>query len=83
MKRIIKISLILLLVGMAVIAAVPFLKEKRAKRKYENDFKKIWESVTEKKFDVNDLVKKWAEDGTLDKLVEDNGVQPSYVEEAN
>lgn len=47
MKRIIKISLILLLVGMAVIAAVPFLKEKRAKRKYENDFKKIWESVTE------------------------------------
>ena len=32
---------------------------------------------------VNDLVKKWAEDGTLDKLVEDNGVQPSYVEEAN
>ena len=32
---------------------------------------------------VNDLVKKWAEDGILDKLVEDNGVQPSYVEEAN
>lgn len=32
---------------------------------------------------VNDLVKKWAEDGTLGKLVEDNGVQPSYVEEAN
>ena len=29
MKRIIKISLILLLVGMAVIAAVPFLKEKQ------------------------------------------------------
>ena len=58
MKRIIKISLILLLVGMAVIAAVPFLKEKRAKRKYENDFKKIWESVTEKKSDVNGLVKK-------------------------
>ena len=28
MKRIIKISLILLLVGMAVIAAVPFLKKK-------------------------------------------------------
>lgn len=33
MKRIIKISLILLLVGMAVIAAVPFLNEKRAKEK--------------------------------------------------
>lgn len=58
MKRIIKISLILLLVGMAVIAAVPFLKEKRAERKYENEFKKIQESVTEKKSDVNGLVKK-------------------------
>ena len=58
MKRIIKISLILLLVGMAVIAAVPFLKEKRAEKKYENDFKKIQESVTEKKSDVNGLVKK-------------------------
>ena len=41
MKRRIKISLILLLVGMAVITAVPFLKEKRAERKYENDFKNI------------------------------------------
>lgn len=40
MKRIIKISLILLLMGMAVIAAVPFFKEKRAERKYENEFKK-------------------------------------------
>ena len=30
MKKIIKISLILLLLGMAVIAAVLFLKEKRA-----------------------------------------------------
>ena len=58
MKRIIKISLILLLVGMAVIAAVPFLKEKRAERKYENEFKNIQESVTEKKSDVNGLVKK-------------------------
>lgn len=58
MKRIIKISLILLLVGMAVIVAVPFLKEKRAEKKYENDFKKIQESVIEKKSDVNVLVKK-------------------------
>ena len=58
MKRIIKISLILLLVGMAVIAAVPFFKEKRAERKYENEFKNIQESVTEKKSDVNGLVKK-------------------------
>ena len=40
MKRIIKISLILLVVGMAVIAAAPFLKEKRAEKKYENDLKK-------------------------------------------
>nr|WP_302628810.1 class B sortase [uncultured Eubacterium sp.] len=58
MKKIIKISLILLLLGMAVIAAVPFFKEKRAERKYENEFKKIQESVTEKKSDVNGLVKK-------------------------
>ena len=58
MKRIIKISLILLLVGMAVIAAVPFFKEKRAERKYENEFKKIQESVIEKKSDANGLVKK-------------------------
>ena len=43
---------------MAVIADVPFLKEKRAERKYENEFKKIQESVTEKKSDVNGLVKK-------------------------
>ena len=49
MKRIIKISLILLLLGMAVIAAVPFLKEKRAEKKYENDFKNIQESVIEEK----------------------------------
>jgi sortase B len=49
MKRMIKISLILLLVGMAVIAAVPFLKEKEAERKSENGFKEIQESVTEKK----------------------------------
>ena len=58
MKKIIKISLILLLVGMAVIAAVLFFKEKRAERKYENEFKNIQESVTEKKSDVNGLVKK-------------------------
>ena len=58
MKKIIKISLILLLVGMAVISVVPFLKEKRAERKYENGFKKIQESVTEKKSNVNGLVKK-------------------------
>lgn len=58
MKKIIKISLILLLLGMAVITVVPFLKEKRAERKYENDFKNIQESVTEKKNDVSNLMKK-------------------------
>lgn len=49
MNKISKISLLLLLVGMAVIAAVPFLKEKEAEKKSENGFKKIQESVTEKK----------------------------------
>ena len=49
MKRMIKRSLILLLVGMAVVAAVPFLKEKEAEKKSENGFKEIQESVTEKK----------------------------------
>lgn len=48
MKRIIKISLILLLVGMAVIAAVPFFKEKEAEKKSETGFKEIQESVTDK-----------------------------------
>ena len=48
MKRMIKISLILLLVGMAVIAAVPFLKEKEAEKKSENGFKEIQECVTDK-----------------------------------
>lgn len=48
MKRMIKISLILLLVGMAVIAAVPFLKEKKAEKKSETGFKEIKESVTDK-----------------------------------
>ena len=33
MKRIIKISLILLLVGMAVIATVPFFKGKKSREK--------------------------------------------------
>lgn len=49
MKKITKISLLLLLVGMAVIAAVPFLKEKEAGKKSENGFRNIQESVTEKK----------------------------------
>lgn len=48
MKRMIKISLILLLVGMAVIATVPFLKEKKAEKKSETGFKEIKESVTDK-----------------------------------
>ena len=45
----IKITLVLLLVGMAVIAAVPFLKEKKAEKKYDKGFKKIQESVTDEK----------------------------------
>ena len=49
MKRMIKITLILLLVGMAVVAAVPFLKEKEAEKKSEKEFENIQESVTEKK----------------------------------
>lgn len=48
MKRMIKISLILLLLGMAVIAAVPFFKEKESEKKSENGFKEIKESVTDK-----------------------------------
>ena len=44
----IKITLILLLMGMAVIAAVPFLKEKKAEKKSETGFKEIKESVTDK-----------------------------------
>ena len=44
----IKITLILLLVGMAVVAAVPFFKEKEAEKKSENGFKEIKESVTDK-----------------------------------
>ena len=48
MKRIIKISLILLLLRMAVIAAVPFFKEKEAEKKSETGFKEIQESVTDK-----------------------------------
>lgn len=49
MKRMIKITLMLLLVGMAVIATVPFLKEKKAEKKYDKGFKKIQESVTDEK----------------------------------
>ena len=38
MKRIIKISLILLFSGDGCDCSCPFLKEKRAERKYENEF---------------------------------------------
>lgn len=57
MERMIKISLILLLVGMAVIAAVPFLKEKRAERKSETGFKEIQESVADKEDNVINVKK--------------------------
>ncbi len=29
---------------------------------------------------VNELVQKWLEDGTIDELIEKNGIQPSYTE---
>ena len=45
MKKITKISLILLLVGMAVVAAVPFLKEKEAEKKSEKEFENIQETA--------------------------------------
>jgi len=32
---------------------------------------------------INDLVVKWKEDGTIDKLIKDNGVQPSYTEDSS
>ena len=32
---------------------------------------------------INNLVVQWNEDGTIDKLIEDNGVQPSYEEDSN
>ena len=78
MKSIIKISLILLLVGMAVIAAVPFLKEKEAERKSENGFKEIQESVTEKKDKTMNVTKLKGENKDCIGYLEVPGTSISY-----
>lgn len=78
MKRMIKISLILLLVGMAVIAAVPFLKEKEAERKSENGFKEIQESVTEKKDKTMNVTKLKGENKDCIGYLEVPGTSISY-----
>ena len=78
MKKIIKISLILLLVGMAVIAAVPFLKEKEAEKKSENRFKEIQESVTEKKDNVINVEKLERENEDCVGYLEVPGTTISY-----
>ena len=78
MKKIIKISLILLLLGMAVIAAVPFLKEKEAERKSENGFKEIQESVTEKKDKTMNVTKLKGENKDCIGYLEVPGTSISY-----
>jgi len=78
MKRMIKISLILLLLGMAVIAAVPFLKEKEAERKSENGFKEIQESVTEKKDKTMNVTKLKGENKDCIGYLEVPGTSISY-----
>jgi len=78
MKRMIKISLILLLVGMAVIAAVPFLKEKEAERKSENGFKEIQESVTEKKDKTMNVTKLKGENKDCIGYLEVSGTTIGY-----
>ena len=78
MKSKIKISLILLLLGMAVIAAVPFLKEKEAERKSENGFKEIQESVTEKKDKTMNVTKLKGENKDCIGYLEVPGTSISY-----
>ena len=78
MKRMIKISLILLLLGMAVIAAVPFLKEKEAEKKSENGFKEIQESVTEKKDKTMNVTKLKGENKDCIGYLEVPGTSISY-----
>ena len=78
MKRMIKISLILLLLGMAVIAAVPFLKEKESERKSENGFKEIQESVTDKKDKTMNVTKLKGENKDCIGYLEVPGTSISY-----
>lgn len=79
MKKITKISLLLLLVGMAVIAAVPFLKEKEAEKKSENGFRKIQESVVEKKDNTIDVDKLKKENKDCIGYLEVSGTTISYL----
>ena len=78
MKRIIKISLIFLLVGMAVIVAVPFLKEKEAEKKSDNGFKEIQESVTDKKDKTINVEKLKGENKDCIGYLEVSGTTISY-----
>ena len=74
----IKRSLILLLVGMAVIVAVPFLKEKEEEKKSENGFKEIQESVTEKKDKTMNVTKLKGENKDCIGYLEVPGTSISY-----
>lgn len=60
MKRIISSILLILLLGVAVIAAIPFLKEKKDEIRYENTFNKIKETSRRRKNEskVEELKKK-------------------------
>ena len=78
MKRMIKITLILLLVGMAVVAAVPFLKEKEAEKKSEKKFENIQESVTEKKDKTMNVTKLKGENEDCIGYLEVPGTTISY-----
>ena len=78
MKKITKISLLLLLVGMAVIAAVPFLKEKEAEKKSENGFKEIQESVTDKEDKTINVEKLKGENEDYIGYLEVSGTSISY-----
>ena len=78
MKRMIKITLILLLVGMAVVAAVPFLKEKEAEKKSEKEFENIQESVTEKKDKTMNVTKLKGENEDCIGYLEVPGTTISY-----
>ena len=78
MKRMIKMTLILLLVGMAVVAAVPFLKEKEAEKKSEKEFENIQESVAEKKDKTMNVTKLKGENEDCIGYLEVPGTTISY-----
>ncbi len=78
MKRMIKMTLILLLVGMAVVVAVPFLKEKEAEKKSEKEFENIQESVAEKKDKTMNVTKLKGENEDCIGYLEVPGTTISY-----